>query len=1121
LPHLRIYLLGAPEVELDGKPADIKRRKDLALLAYLAVTAQAHRREALAALFWPEHDTSRAFSNLRRSIWELKQLAGEDLLVVERDSVILRNTPEAWLDVAEFQSKVNDPDSLSEAIDLYRGDFMTGFTLPDCHGFDDWQFFTRDELRRAFGTALETQAVELGQAGAFERAIHYAQRWLALDMLNEAAHRMLMTLYTWSGERAAAIRQYQECIRILEEELGLPPEADTTRLLEHIQSGEIDKKRPNYEEMLVPAVSIPTANLPTLPTPFVGRRAELNQIEELLKDPESRMVTLLGPGGVGKTRLAIRAAEESLERYPNGVFFVPLASLSTPQAILPAIAGSLKFSLSAQDESPKDQLLNYLGQKRLLLVMDNFEHLVGGAALIGEIISQAEGVEVLATSREKLELQGEAVYDVGGMRFPDPGTVMHAEQDAMDWLEKEIEDFSAIQLFAQSARRAKAGFRITTENLPAVVHIAQLVRGMPLALELAAAWVPLLSCQEIAEEIERNLDFLESSMQDVPERQRSMRAVFDHTWDLLNEREKETFTRLSVFRGGFTLQAARELFGISPIELRKMVGKSLLARSAGGRFELHELLRQYAAEKLAQDKQDEMEARSLHSAYYCSIMHAWGHSIHTRQQQVDKMVELNADLENALAAWNWAVEQQQIENLDQACEAFFLFLLRRTRILEGMTLLRSARQALNDCSSVLARHLQARLLTWEGTFERSQRNFETAERMFNESLSILEDPEIDQEAARVDRALVHWGLGFNSYQIGDGKKAKTHYEICLKLYQEANMRSFEADVLQDLAGLTAYLIWDAERAEEYWKTALEIKKSLGDQFRVAGIQEELGIIAAYHIGDIDKAISLYQEASDIYLQFGDLASTACSIRCRAQIAHLSARYAESRELWKEQLSIFEELGSRDGLAWAHTNLGLTHISLGEYALSEVHIREALNFLDLSPEEDIQKGIDRWCLAKVLLVTGRLTEALVQIEASLEIDRRMTGKHNLGRDLSTLSLVEYMQGHKENAWAHVQESIELFQQYQHYDWMIYAASTLAVLLADRGECERAFSLYGVITRYPEAATSKWFEDAFWCHIHQACAELPTDVVEAAIGRGRQLDIWGYMQELIEELKSRRS
>jgi DNA-binding SARP family transcriptional activator len=243
LANIFIHLLGTPAVELNHEPINILRRKDLALLAYLAVTSQVHRREALAALLWPEHDSSRAFSNLRHSIWELKQIFGQKLLVAERDTVTLLVTPEIWVDVTEFQSKLKEPNSLLKAIDLYQGDFMAGFTLPDCPGFDDWQYFTRDELRRAFGNALETQSIELGKAGIFDRAVPYAQRWLSLDPLNEAAHRLLMKLYTWSGERAAAIRQYHECVRILEEELGLSPEADTQRLFERIQSGEIEKKQ--------------------------------------------------------------------------------------------------------------------------------------------------------------------------------------------------------------------------------------------------------------------------------------------------------------------------------------------------------------------------------------------------------------------------------------------------------------------------------------------------------------------------------------------------------------------------------------------------------------------------------------------------------------------------------------------------------------------------------------------------------------------------------------------------------------------------------------------------------------------------------------------------------------
>jgi tetratricopeptide (TPR) repeat protein len=550
-----------------------------------------------------------------------------------------------------------------------------------------------------------------------------------------------------------------------------------------------------------------------------------------------------------------------------------------------------------------------------------------------------------------------------------------------------------------------------------------------------------------------------------------------------------------------------------------MVGKSLLRRTPAGRYELHNLLRQYASEKLAKNSQDDTQAHDLHSVYFCNAMVAWKESIFATQKQPQIMEVLNADLDNAIAAWNWSLDHEQIEKLDQAIETIALFFWRRVRFVEGISLFSTARHALIGCSTPQACHLQARLHAWEGTFDRLQRNFKKAERHFLETLSLLEDSEIDQEAALEDRALAHWGLGDIAFQTGDAERSKTEYEISLKLFQELSMPYYEAEVLLELAGLTAFLIWDARVAEEYWKTSLEIKKSLGDQLSVAGILYERAVIAAYHIGDIEKATALFQESSEILEQFGDLASKAQSLRCQAQVAHLNARFQESHELWQKQLPIYEELGNRNGISWTYTNLGLTHKSLGNYAQAEEHIRRALKVLESNPEEDIQIGIARWSLGNVLLVRGRVSEAITVIEMSLKIDRRMTGKHNLGRDLSSLSLAEFLLGDKESAWTHILEAIELFLQYQHYDWMVFAASTLAVLLADQGDTERGLTLYGLTTCYPEAAASRFFEDAYWHHVHEPAADMPPDRVEKAIAQGRQLDIWEYAQELLGELKSR--
>jgi predicted ATPase len=502
-------------------------------------------------------------------------------------------------------------------------------------------------------------------------AIDYARRWSNLDPINEEAHRELMQLYAWTGQRNAAIRQYQECQQILKRELNIEPEAATVELLERIQSGELQREQvlalsPEMyaRRAALEAVELdserwpPINNLPIPPTPFVGRHAELGEIAARLTDPSCRLITLLGPGGIGKTRLAIQAAQDQCEHFRHGVCFVPLASTRSGQPILPVIVDALDLPISSGERNASEQLIDFLRSRQLLLVLDNFEHQIAEAPLVNQILQQAPGIKVLATSRVRLNLQGELVTEIPGLSFPDPEEVESISRD-----NGFIDKYCAAEFFLHAAQRARTNFTITHADYAAVARITQLVGGMPLGLELAASWVNVLAPDEIAAEIEQGLDFLESSMQDVPERQRSMRAVFDYSWKLMSAREQAIFPKLSVFRGGFAREAAKKVIGVSPRDLMGLVNKSLIQRSLDGRFDLHPLLRQYAIEIL--DELDICHAvHDAHCAYFAAALQDLGESMIDRRQQQALSV-LDADIDNAWAAWEWAVEHRQVERIDR------------------------------------------------------------------------------------------------------------------------------------------------------------------------------------------------------------------------------------------------------------------------------------------------------------------------------------------------------------------------------------------------------------------------------------------------------------------------
>ncbi|UCC62334.1 MAG: hypothetical protein JSV36_16385, partial [Anaerolineae bacterium] len=384
---LSLYLLGPPRIERDGTPVQIRRRKAVALLAYLAVTGSSHSREKLATLLWPKSDQSRALANLRVALVVLKDALGEDWLDIEREivglnpdvgpSAALRAGPSTgalagsartsgqviWLDVAEFRGRLaacrthdHPPDeacpaclsSLAEAVALYGDDFLAGFTLPDSPAFDEWQFFQTESLRGELAGALERLVHGHSRRGEYGPAVPYARRRVALDPLHEPAHRLLMRLYAWSGQRVAALRQYAECERILREELDAPPEEETSQLYRTIRAHR--ELPPPVAAPVAPPVSPPEAtrhNLPASATPFIGREAQLAGVREMLARPEVRLLTLTGAGGSGKTRLALEVAAEVLDAFPDGVFFVPLAPVGDPALVMPTAATTLGVRQSA------------------------------------------------------------------------------------------------------------------------------------------------------------------------------------------------------------------------------------------------------------------------------------------------------------------------------------------------------------------------------------------------------------------------------------------------------------------------------------------------------------------------------------------------------------------------------------------------------------------------------------------------------------------------------------------------------------------------------------------------------------------------------------------------------
>jgi len=752
-------------------------------------------------------------------------------------------------------------------------------------------------------------------------------------------------------KRAKKIRSSGEIITGADGEFNAFFTALAERLLQFFQTEGLRRKDrdwpPPVDRFAMPVSSQTAAckhNLPAQATPFVGREAELAELARLLAEPDVRLLTVLGAGGMGKTRLVLEAAAAQMDRFAHGVYLISLAPLQSVEAIVPTVAQALSFSFYEEDE-PQQQLLDYLRQKTMLLIMDSFEHLLHGVGLVTEVLKTAPEVKILATSRARLNVQGEHLFPIAGMHLPDRETLEDATH------------YSAVGLFLTSARRSQPSFEPTADDLTDVVRICRLVEGMPLGILLAAAWIQMLTPAEIAAEISQSLDFVETDLRDVPERQRSMRAVFDHSWNLLTVREREVFQGLSVFRGGFTRQAAQRVTGASLHELMALVNKSLLHRApapsatlgtgrTGGRYEVHELLRQYVAEKL--DASGEADAaRDAHSAYYAEFLHQREADLKGRRQ-LGALDEIEADFENARVAWAWTVQKRDYAAINRALESLSLFCMCRSRDQEGRELFRQAREQLAPGPDDEPHPVWGRILVQE--FCRSPHEADKAQ--VERSLAIAQ-----QHGDRAGIALCLHTLGEIAFNADDYTEALSFYEESLAHFRVLDDSFNIAATLYKLAE-TYRVLGQPEEAIKSARQSLELSREIGDKYWAASSLANTGVIA-FFTGNYAEAEGYLREANTIYREMGYRVGIATSSVVLSKLAFLRGDFEKAKALAEEALEIATDIGSNRVAQSARYLPRLVATTLGE------KIDEHPDEEEPAPITDIPTKIDQYEVKRLL------------------------------------------------------------------------------------------------------------------------------------------------------------
>ncbi|MBI3915159.1 MAG: tetratricopeptide repeat protein [Chloroflexi bacterium] len=917
---LKLYLLGAFRLERDSKRVNFSTRKIESLLAYLALFPEQHSREKLAALLWGDSTDEQARHSLRTALAAIRKALGDEILIADRESVQLNPDAAMWVDVRnifDLRLPTLAPHASAGVVDSEIANLKSKIEnyhdlLPDF--YDEWIIRERERLRAIYLDALLQLAQHYRSTSEYARAIETAQKVLATDRANENAYQHLMFCFAAQGDRIAALKQYDECKKILREELNAEPSSETTALRDQIMA----------ELTGAPSREASLTNLPTPLTSFVGREKEIKELKELLAT--TRLLTLIGAGGSGKTRLAIQVAtdavggDDSARRiYKNGAWWVEFAALSDATLVPQAIAKVFGLQESAQ-QPLVETLTNYLRAKQMLLVLDNCEHLVAACAQLAQLLlTHCSNLKILATSQEVLGIAGEAVYRVPSLAVPDAKQLPPVEKQP---------EYDAIRFFVDRVRGVSRDFSLNEQNARVVTQICAQLDGIPLALELAAARLKTLSAEQVAARLDDRFQLLTGGSRTAMARQQTLRAMIDWSYDLLSEQERALLRRLSVFAGGWTLEAAESVCSGDGMEKRdvidlltKLLDKSLVAVEAQDelpRYRMLETIRQYARDKLLETGEGEA-IRNHHLDYFLSFAEAAEPRLHG-PEQVQWLDRLDIDHDNLRSALEWSLGEGRVEKGLRLAAALMWFWYMRAHWSEGRQRVESLLNQPEAAPKTLTRAKALLVLANEaGWLSAASTKIQYLEELIA----------IAREYGVAGKRTLALGLGFLGLGLlgDDPGVAESKLEEGLAI-----ARSLDDD------WVGALLLWargwqfrgkkDDRAALNAFEESLSRFNSLGDEYWTAEVSLEITRIY-FREGEFARARQEFEKRLPFLGETKNRRTVWSTLNGLGEIARAEGRYDLAKIYYRQGLEIARELGEKNASAIASVTVGYVALHDGD------------------------------------------------------------------------------------------------------------------------------------------------------------------------------------------------